>query len=69
MHDVKGLHRRHPLGEIDMIMPITPNARIDGHGTGWCVHGADTAHYPTVSGGEAIVLYLLPKGEIEFTKQ
>jgi hypothetical protein len=69
MNDVKGPHHRHPLGEIDMVMPITQDARFDGHGAGWCVYGADTAHHPTVSAGEAIVLYLLPKGEIEFTKQ
>lgn len=69
MKDVKGPHHRHPNGEIDMVMPITPDARFDGHGAGWCVYGPDTAHYPTVSDGEAIVLYLLPKGEIEFTKQ
>ena len=69
MNDVKGPHHRHPNGEIDMIIPITPDARFDGHGPGWCVYGPDTAHYPTVSDGEAIVLYLLPKGEIEFTKQ
>lgn len=69
MKDVKGPHHRHPNGEIDMIMPVTPDACFDGHGAGWCVYGPDTAHYPTVSDGEAIVLYLLPKGEIEFTKQ
>jgi hypothetical protein len=69
MNDVQGPHHRHPSGEIDMIMPITPDARFDGHGAGWCVYGPDTAHHPTVSDGEAIVLYLLPKGEIEFTKQ
>lgn len=68
MNEVKGPHHRHPNGEIDMIMPLTPAARFDGHGEGWCVYGPDTAHSPTVSGGEAIVLYLLPNGEIEFTK-
>lgn len=69
MKDIKGPHHRHPSGEIDMIMPITPSARFNGHGEGWCVYGPDSAHYPTVSDGEAIVLYLLPKGEIEFTNQ
>jgi len=68
MNDVKGPHHGHPLGEIDMIMPVTPEARFDGYGAGWCVYAPDTAHYPTVSGGEAIVLYLLPKGEIAFTR-
>lgn len=69
MNDVKGPHHRHPSGEIDMVMPVTPQARFDGHGEGWCVYGPDTAHHPTVTGGEAVVLYLLPKGEIDFTKQ
>lgn len=69
MNNVKGPHHRHPNGEIDMIMPLTAGAKFDGHGEGWCVYGPDTAHHPTVTEGEAIVLYLLPKGEIEFTKQ
>lgn len=69
MNDVKGPHHRHPNGEIDMVMPVTPQARFDGHGEGWCVYGPDTAHHPTVAGGEAVVLYLLPNGEIEFTRQ
>lgn len=69
MNEVKGPHHRHPLGEIDMVMPLTAQARFDGHGEGWCVYDPDTAHRPTVSGGKAIVLYLLPQGEIEFTKQ
>ncbi|MDJ0949256.1 MAG: DUF4863 family protein [Alphaproteobacteria bacterium] len=68
MQDVKGPHHRHPNGEIDMIMPITPTAKFDGHGAGWYVYGPDTAHHPTVTEGEALVLYLLPDGAIEFTK-
>lgn len=67
MRDLAGPHHRHPRGEIDMIMPIDPAARFDGHGRGWCVYGPDTAHSPTVSGGSALVLYLLPGGEIEFS--
>lgn len=68
MGDCKGPHHRHPNGEIDMIMPITAGAKFDGHPAGWCVYGPDTAHYPTVSEGKALVLYLLPDGAIEFTK-
>lgn len=68
MSDVKGSHHRHPNGEIDMIMPLTPNAKFDGHGAGWAVYGPDSAHFPTVTGGRALVLYLLPQGAIEFTK-
>lgn len=68
MQDIAGPHHRHPLGEIDMIMPISPSARFDGRGAGWLVYGPDTAHSPTVSEGEALVLYLLPQGEIEFSR-
>ncbi|NIR31198.1 MAG: DUF4863 family protein [Gammaproteobacteria bacterium] len=69
MRDVKGPHHRHPKGEIDMIMPVSGAARFDGHAAGWCVYPPDSAHHPTVSEGQALVLYLLPDGEIEFTNQ
>jgi len=68
MDNLKGPHHRHPNGEIDMIMPLTPNAKFDGHGAGWLVYGPDSAHSPTVSDGRALVLYLLPDGAIEFAK-
>ena len=68
MDDIVGPHHRHPNGEIDMIIPQDPEAEFDGHGRGWLVFGPDTAHYPTVKGGRAIVLYLLPDGAIEFTR-
>lgn len=68
MTDVVGPHHRHPNGEIDMVMPIDGAAEFDGHGAGWVVYGADSAHKPTVSGGAALVLYLLPGGAIEFTR-
>lgn len=68
MKDLGGPHHRHPNGEIDLIMPIEGEATFDGHPAGWCVYGPDTAHHPTVAQGRALVLYLLPEGQIEFTK-
>lgn len=68
MSDVVGPHHRHPQGEIDMIMPLSGEARFDGQGAGWLVYAADSAHRPTVSGGRALVLYLLPGGAIDFTR-
>ena len=68
MDNIKGPHHRHPNGEIDMIMPVTANAKFDGHGAGWLVYEPNSAHFPTVTEGKAIVLYLLPDGAIEFTK-
>ena len=68
MKDIKGPHHRHPQGEIDLIMPITTGASFDRRGAGWLVYGPHSSHSPTVDGGEALVLYLLPNGEIEFTR-
>jgi hypothetical protein len=68
MKDVAGPCHVHPNGEIDLIMPLDPDARFDGHPAGWCVYEAGSAHRPTVSGGQALVLYLLPQGAIEFTQ-
>ncbi len=66
MKDVKGPYHLHPKGEIDLVMPVTAGARFDGHGAGWVVYGPRSAHYPTVTEGEAFVLYLLPDGAIDF---
>ena len=68
MNAVRGPHHRHPNGEIDLIMPLTEQAKFDGHGAGWLVYGPDSAHFPTVTEGRALVLYLLPQGAIEFTR-
>lgn len=67
MNDVKGPHHVHPKGEIGMIMPLAGDPKFDGYGRGWYVDPAGSDHWPTVEGGEAYVLYLLPDGAIEFT--
>ncbi|SDV49731.1 DUF4863 family protein [Chitinasiproducens palmae] len=69
MNDVAGPHHVHPHGEVDLIMPLDAAARFDGHPAGWCVYGPASSHRPTVSGGRALVLYLLPDGAIEFTRR
>lgn len=68
MKDVAGPHHVHPQGEIDLIMPLEGDARFDGRSAGWCVYPPGSAHRPTVTGGRALVLYLLPEGQIEFTR-
>ncbi|MEX3932537.1 DUF4863 family protein [Paraburkholderia phymatum] len=67
MQDIAGPHHMHPNGEIDLIMPLTDGATFDGHPAGWCVYESGSAHRPTVARGQALVLYLLPQGAIEFT--
>lgn len=69
MQDVEGPHHRHPNGEIDLVLPLDDSARFDGQPRGWVVYPPGSAHRPTVSAGRAIVLYLLPQGAIEFSKQ
>ena len=67
MEDVVGPHHVHPQGEIDLVMPFAEGARFDGQPAGWVVYPPGSAHHPTVAGGRALVLYLLPEGRIEFT--
>jgi len=67
MTDIAGPHHVHPTGEIDLIMPLDADARFDGHPAGWLVYPPGSAHPPTVTGGRALVLYLLPQGQIQFT--
>ena len=67
MKDIAGPHHVHPLGEIDLIMPIDPQATFDGRPAGWLVCPPGSAHRPTVAQGRCLVLYLLPQGRIEFT--
>jgi hypothetical protein len=67
MKDVKGPHHVHTTGEIGAIMAISGEPKFDGFAEGWYVYGPGSDHNPTVEGGDAYVLYLLPDGAIEFT--
>ena len=65
--EIEGPHHRHPTGEICMVMPVDAGALFDGSVRGWCVYPPGSDHRPTVRGGRALVLYMLPDGRIEFT--
>jgi hypothetical protein len=67
MKECTGPHHVHPNGEIDLVMPLEGSAEFDGQGAGWKVYGPGSAHFPSVRGGRALVLYLLPEGAIQFT--
>ena len=67
MQEVAGPHHSHPGGEVDLVMPLEGDAMFDGHGAGWTVYPPGSDHFPTVRGGRALVLYLLPQGAIQFT--
>ena len=68
MQDLAGPHHSHPLGEIDLVMPVEGDARFDSRPAGWIVYPPGSAHRPTVAQGRALVLYLLPEGRIDFTR-
>lgn len=68
MQDVVGPHHVHPTGEIDLVMPLDATAQFNGRPAGWLVCPPGSAHAPTVTGGRALVLYLLPEGQIQFTR-
>lgn len=67
MQDIAGPHHVHPNGEIDLVMPLGGDARFDSRAAGWVVYPPGSAHRPTVSKGRALVLYLLPGGQIQFS--
>jgi len=67
MENIAGPHHVHPLGEIDLIMPVQGDALFDGRPAGWLVCPPGSGHRPTVSQGRSLVLYLLPGGQIQFT--
>ena len=61
-----GRRHSHPTGEIDMIIPLHPDARFDDHGEGWLVYPPESEHTPTTTGGDAIIIYFLPEGQIDW---
>ncbi len=69
MKNIAGPHHTHPQGEIDLIMPIDEGAQFDERPAGWLVYPPGSAHRPTVTQGRALILYLLPNGEIRFTPE
>lgn len=52
---------------LDSTLQNDLNLAVPPHGSR-CVYGPSSAHAPTVTSGRALVLYLLPEGQIEFTK-
>ena len=63
---VPGPRHKHPNGEIDLCFAPTGEPRFDGNPPGWVVYGRGSAHVPTVTDGEMLILYFLPGGAIEF---
>lgn len=65
LYNVKGQYHCHTTGEINMIIPLEPDANFCGTGAGWRVYAPMSEHFPTVQ-GKALIMFFLPGGKIEY---
>ena len=65
MNGAGPLHR-HPAGEINWCVALDGSPTFMGEPAGWVVERPASQHVPTVAGGSMLIVYLLPKGQIEF---
>jgi hypothetical protein len=61
-----GPRHKHPLGEINLMFAWSGEPIFDGCEPGWAVFGPNSVHVPGVSGGQMLILYLLPDGAVEW---
>lgn len=66
MENIVGPHHTHPRGEVDLVLPLDGAPTFGGSAGPWVVCDPGSAHQPSIEGGRALVLYLLPGGEIDF---
>jgi len=63
-----GPKHRHPAGEVNFCVPLNGTPQFEKQTAGWVVMAPDSVHVPAVEGGEMLIVYLLPRGEMEFIK-
>lgn len=63
-----GVWHRHTTGEVDLCFSDNPDARFDGFGEGWVVFAPGSAHVPTASAGTMNILYFIPAGALQWTR-
>jgi hypothetical protein len=66
----RGQYHAHPYGELNMVVPLTLGAALNGP-NGWCNAGwtapaPASHHYPEARGGAVIALFFLPSGRIAY---
>ncbi len=61
-----GPRHRHPSGEVNFCIAIDGAPTFEGQPPGWVVLEPNSTHVPTVAGGTMLIVYLLPRGEMEF---
>ena len=66
----RGQYHQHPYGELNMVVPLDPEAKLMGpaarSGAGWTPPAPGSHHYPEVKGGVLIALFYLPAGRISY---
>ena len=63
-----GPRHRHPNGEVNWCVTLSGEPAFEGQSNGWVVMAPDSVHVPAVTGGEMLIVYLLPQGAMEFLK-
>jgi hypothetical protein len=67
---VRGRYHAHPYGELNMVVPIDPDAQLSGpngwSGPGWTAPEPASHHYPEARNGALITLAFLPAGRISY---
>lgn len=63
-----GVWHRHTTGEVDLCFSDTPDARFDGFSEGWVVFAPGSAHVPTSTAGAMNILYFIPNGALQWTR-
>jgi hypothetical protein len=63
-----GPRHRHPSGEVNWCVAVEGAPTFEGQPPGWVVLPPGSTHVPTVAGGTMLIVYLLPRGEMEFTE-
>lgn len=61
-----GPRHRHPAGEVNFCVAVEGAPTFEGQPPGWVVMAPGSTHVPTVAGGTMLIVYLLPRGEMEF---
>jgi hypothetical protein len=56
----------HVSGEINLGFRWSGDPRFDGRPTGWVVFPPGSHHVPTVTGGEMLLLYFVPGGQVKW---
>ncbi len=56
----------HPAGEVNYLLPLEGKPTFENTAAGWVVMAPGSKHVPAVQGGRMLIVYLLPKGQIEF---